>query len=298
MDGDKHVPWTQSRVLKGVAAIGTATGAVLGVKEVLDLDGPGWSKTLAIGLLVVNGLLVLLLLWVERQHRQELYSESRSARFATATPQIHQAFHRLRDASHEAAKRGEVDDILVDLQASLHAMAIAYTAISGVPCRLCIKDLIFIGDSQGTAKAHDFEVRTLCRHDRVIDSTDKVTKHDLVADNTDFRILFDESSDDRWFFCNDVAKRPGYVNSHAPDGDFSRLSYRSTIVWPIQRQNPTASGLRQHEVWGFLCLDAKEPNVFVEAWDVQLGAAFADTLYTLLAEIVKRGQQAANSEPP
>ena len=41
MGGHKHVPWTQSRVLKGLAAIGTAAGAVLGVKEVLNLDGPG-----------------------------------------------------------------------------------------------------------------------------------------------------------------------------------------------------------------------------------------------------------------
>lgn len=72
-----------------------------------------------------------------------------------------------------------------------------------------------------------------------------------------------------------------------------KLPYRSTIVWPIRyipgsekwppdelKPDEKVSGA---EIWGFLCIDCNSSNAFDDRYAPELGAGFADALYTLFA---------------
>lgn len=70
------------------------------------------------------------------------------------------------------------------------------------------------------------------------------------------------------------------------------LPYRSTIVWPIRYVPEGATwpalNLQASDkdktpfVWGFLCVDWGARNAFEEIYAPELGAAFADVVFTLL----------------
>jgi hypothetical protein len=83
---------------------------------------------------------------------------------------------------------------------------------------------------------------------------------------------------------NEVAQ--GYKNSHGVPGQ--GVTYRSTIVWPVRKQlasremaRQIGSPLADHDLLGFLCVDAAKANAFQEA-DFEIGAGIADSLYPVL----------------
>jgi hypothetical protein len=157
------------------------------------------------------------------------------------------------------------------------AVARAFTTTTGVKCRLTIKQVI-VEDEVETVYVQDLSRSEGCRLDPALDS---------VADNTDFEILL--AGDDNYFLSNDLEqlrKDGSYKNSHAQPG--SPLSYNSTVVWPIRKvfdDIQSIFGLGVPSEWqdllGFLCVDSNEVEVFDDA-DVQMGAAIADSLYTVL----------------
>jgi hypothetical protein len=172
-------------------------------------------------------------------------------------------------------------------------MALAYSEIALETCRMCIKKAV-VGksDNVGQGSVRPIVVADLYRSGNATQRS-RPQKNDLVHLNTDFEALFDQEKD--YCFHNDLIalhKAKKYKNSHWPDSPPSNPAYRSTIVWPIRkiRDHPLSipdyvnSENEQQELFGFLCVDSKKTNVFVEPEDVQLGAAYADTLFHVLQE--------------
>lgn len=280
-------------------------GIVLGVRELFGLDGPGWAVVLAVfdALLVVA---VVVALYAEQHrhrkelaglgevHNAELAKYQRNARVAVALPTIHDAYHCLRDAAvrmHEGDTEHAVQERLIQ---SLSHMTRAFSAITGAPCRMSVKELHATPDAPDRADAaadvRFFEVGTCYRHDG---STNAVTDAPTPpGENADFRNVWDPEQTDRCFFANDIDAVRGYVNPHR-QGDPKEFSYNSTIVWPIQsRRDRTRVGL-----FGYLCVDSKQKGIFEYHNDFDLGAAYADSLYSVLAVARQAHPPAAERRP-
>jgi hypothetical protein len=216
----------------------------------------------------------------------------RKARIAEASHHIHKAFHHLRDAGYVKATIRTTDSVQFreDVRASVDAMTNAFSLVSGAKCRMCIKKL----EIQRQQGGEDSVQRSFLVSDRFRSGNEPQRAArsvvDLVDLNTDFSSILNEEID--VFFSNDLVKlyREGkYRNSHW-DGLPTNPSYRSTIVWPIRKigghplsipnYEPTGNELQVQ--YGYVCLDSKTTDAFDEQSDVQLGSAYADTLFTVL----------------
>jgi len=157
-------------------------------------------------------------------------------------------------------------------------MTQVFSVVTGAPCRMVIKELLATADAPDNFDFDErfFTVRTFVRHTGTYSGpTDGPSPLHL---NSDFLQVFDPMQDKRCFFSNDLDAEDNYANPHRR-GDPSTFDYSSTIVWPIQRE-------KSHDVVGiigFLCVDSKQKGVFRYANDFDLGAAYADTLYTVLS---------------
>lgn len=288
---------------KVVGVVASIASVLLLLKEALALRGPAWSVVLAVFLVALTAASIVVvvlteqgssakLLKLQQTHVNELRRSERESRVALALPQLSSAFHWISEAVNSASANGGGDDFRNYIKNSLAEMARVFSTISGTPCRMSVKELIFTGDDlslQGD-DARFFEVRTFCRHDRLGDPS-KVTGPDRIVDNTDYRVLFEETTEERFFFCADVHNELGYLNSHARDRDLSTLNYRSNVVWPVEREigEKKVAGSRRHDLWGFLCVDSMATNVFDRNIDVPLGAAYADVLYAVFSLTSRQG---------
>jgi hypothetical protein len=205
----------------------------------------------------------------------------RAARHADAAQQLHEAMHKLRDAAFvqllNRGTAGHESEFLGLLRECSTAVSRAFTTTTGAKCRVTIKQVI-VKDGVETVYVQDLSRSEGSRPVRTLDS---------VADNTDFEILLEGGED--YFLSNDLAQlreKNNYKNSHAqPD---SPLPYNSTVVWPIRKVLVDALSAAElgavsdwQDLLGFLCVDCKEVEVFDNA-DVQMGAALADSLYSVL----------------
>jgi TIR domain-containing protein len=232
-------------------------------------------------------------------HDLTWFKTDRSARYATAMPLVHEAFHHLRDAGYLLATAGadettdphDSTDFRENVRASLDSMTNAFSEISGTKCRMCIKKLEIQG-AGGTQRDSQrrFIVSNQYRSANAPQRA-KTPTDDFVDSNTDFAWILNEDND--VFFSNDLielAKAGKYINSHWNKLPPTNPAYRSTIVWPIRKKGghplsipnyePTGNELRVQ--YGFVCVDSKEVDTFREADDIQLGSAYADTLFTVL----------------
>lgn len=306
-----------ARALVGFSFVSALITVVLGAREILDLRGPGWSVVFALfACFVAAGAIiaVVVLQWwhhvdedeawkkynAEHQklidaHQAEISVVARAARYDAALPHIHNAFHVLRDADaiiREAVPGNSSQPIYHPLLVnSLAHFASAWNAVTGVACRVAVKELVSNVDQSNTVidlstDARHFDVRHWIRSAPAPRaSADAPTP---LSENSDFKIVMDQGDDRRFFFSNDLDRTPGYINPHRrPDGQAHE--YNAAMVWPVQRR------LDDHKVrlLGFLCVDSIDREVFREASDFHLGAAFADTLYSLLS-----AEQALRSPQP
>lgn len=229
---------------------------------------------------------------------------ARDARFATGMPDIHQAFHLLRDIASDRLLTKEppptepqldIKHLVRGLRDSLDHVSAVFSDITGATCRLCIKRIILPTPKNEVLLVTDLVRTRHCGERR------RPPKPDRVDENTDFEDIIHGGGD--YFFCNDLdARRQAglYRNSH-PD-----YKYRSTIVWPIRKQIENASLVPKwykdyvqetQDIVGFLCVDSVKKNIFTGCGmnpdspgvcietpreDVALGAAYADTLYPVI----------------
>jgi len=200
-------------------------------------------------------------------------------------PFLHEAFHTLRDASYSIREGNSEEMQLTLLVKSLDHVAIAFSSITGAPCRMCVKLLIAADDAPGEVTLSEdannaderwFNVKTLYRHDGSHDpAKDQPTP---LYRNSDFRQVWDQKHNSRCFFSNDLDAEPNYVNDHRA-GNANDFEYNSTIVWPIQKKKLSGNV----DLIGYLCVDSLQKNAFQYNNDFYLGAAYADSLYMVLA---------------
>jgi hypothetical protein len=203
----------------------------------------------------------------------------RSARHATASKHLHNALHRERDASFLMVLEKSItprlaNQFVEELREVTKELAGYFSEVTGTQCRITLKQVLAEADDS-------YYVQDIARnHGRLR------TARDPIVGNTDFeRIL---RADDNYFWSNDLVKEvaTGYLNSHGVPG--AGLSYRSTIVWPIRKRLSShdvaaqiGSPLPDHDLLGFLCVDAAVPGAFDDA-DFEIGAGVADSLYPIL----------------
>lgn len=233
---------------------------------------------------------------------------SKKHRYAQTVYYMHFVNHTIRDYLSRA-RLGRAEPLSDALNEIVNAIAACFSIIEGRQCRCSIKEV---------QRCDPLTIVTLAR-----DSISKVQApstrqhtHHLVA-NTDFDDLWNGKSGAVRFFVGNNLKtmwRSGtYRNSsfqsygqpirHDIFG-YSwvtnwRLPYNSSIVWPIRfipdhqywppaAGIPTASDdpLKHPDIWGFLCVDSTASRAFRSSQSAELGAAFADALYTLFTQMV------------
>jgi hypothetical protein len=272
-DGDKFLSSTVSplRVAEGTAAL---LNILLVPCFILGISLTVVGYILAGALCLMLTVTWTLLIWRE-------YAYSRKARFAEAMADVHGAFHALRDACFALRTQQSEDTILTCLAESLRKLAAAFSLITGVHCRVCLKD-VYCPDPNRRPMTRALQIRTVCRSEYTRSYDEK---EDWVTDNTDFEELL-RHPDTRYFICNNLPELKGYKNSHWTSETWDRADfpYVSTIVWPVRKRlqgsapQVTPVGEKQ-ECLGFLCVDSKGRGTFSERFDVWLGAAYSDALH-------------------
>ncbi len=209
---------------------------------------------------------------------------SRKARYAESVEFLHESYHALRDMWYAISADQSPDTIATYLRNSLKDFSSALSLIAGVRIRACVKELSIEESPAAAHKIRSMYVFTLCRSEDVTEPKSK-SGQDWVTENSDFRDLFDNEKE-RCFFSNNLLALNGYDNSHWETGE-KNYNYVSTVVWPIRKrflkETPGASQFHErHDILGFLCIDSKAKNIFWKRYDFFVGAAYADTLYSVL----------------
>lgn len=266
---------------------------------------PLWKEGFYDRVIIVSVIYILLFGLIFRE-----ITTIRKEKFANVQTEMHSIMHILRDlnsvadeAIHETSKvrpsKKEIErkmDIIRDgLSESLDCFSRAFSILTGNYCRATIK-LIDISEDG------ILYVYTLCRDregERANRKTDRDRydqKLDLLKDNEDFALLFDQK--ERWFFDNNLKSRKNYSNTKDPklnshDRKISFLNsilpsldwdlpYISTIVWPIRQGISPTINSNVVKIAGFLAIDSRHRRVFNEKYDSQFGAAVSDSLFHLL----------------
>ncbi len=267
-----------------------------------------------IGLSYMAFLVILLLSYIF------VKETSKKHRFAQAVYHIHFVNHAIRDylAGVQIGKNEQLSSVLDDI---VDAISACFSIVEGRQCRCTIKEV---------KKEEPPKISTVARDSisRVSSANTHQCTHAII-ENTDFEDLWHgKSGSSRYFLGKNLKKmwRNGkYKNSSFKvygDPDrvdvliFSwvtnwRLPYNSTLVWPIRfipdhAYWPPTSGTpvasddprKVPHIWGFLCVDANTSKAFRSPQSAELGAAFADALYTLFrqVEMASTDQSAAVTE--
>lgn len=211
-----------------------------------------------------------------------IHAYSRKARYAEATTCLHQAIHEIRDAGtylkhcNLGTQKYELAEFKSHLQRVLEASVRAYTIVTGTNCRAAIKLL------GGTSNLH---VKTLSRDSASSQSCRDKDKNEgskhLVVKNSDYNLILNNGRN--YFFCNDIMSSNDYINSSKPEYQVN-LPYSSVIVLPIRSTNIQMSEgeADKYRCLGFLAVDSSSRNVFIEKYDIQMGAIVADALYPIM----------------
>lgn len=214
----------------------------------------------------------------------------RSARHASASGHLHRVFHKERDASFllildRVMTPRLADQFLEQLREVTKELATYFDVVTGTKCRVTLKQFLAVENDT-------YFVEDIARNHGPLRSG-----RDPIVGNTDFEVILRANAN--FYRSNDLVKEVanGYVNTHGVPG--KDLSYRSTIVWPIRKRFSSrevaaqiGSPLPDHDLLGFLCVDAAIPDAFDDA-DFEIGAAVADSLYPILLPYLapNRGHQ-------
>lgn len=288
----ERVPQWLVRASAALGPIGVILGLIVGLQALLDLHGPYWAVALAVAVSCLL-LLAIVMLYIEQylrhdaiarkdaQCKAELDELRRDAQVAAALPAFHKALHILRDVSYLAESGQDPASYFELLRNSLASMNEVFHTVVGAPCRMCVKELVASADAPDDVTLrrdedeHWFTVKTRYRHDGSLGGPkDAPTPLQI---NSDFRSVW-HSRTRQCFFSNDLDAEPNYSNPHRT-GNPEEFDYNATLVWPIQKRRSES----EVDLIGYLCVDTKEKNRFKFQNDFDLGAAYADSLYTTLA---------------
>jgi hypothetical protein len=251
-------------------------------------------------------LVILLLAYIWYREHKKLH------RYAQSVFYFHLVNHIVRDYLGSLVK-GEQKPISEALTEILDSISTCFSIISGTRCRVCVKEI----------NREQLTVSTTCRDTGSRHSHSHVDENNGVIHeierNTDFSsVWYGLPGNYRYFYSNDLIKmyrEHNYENSsflfHGKPKLGPRfwpfrtnwpLPYKTAIVLPIRY-------IREHSNWppnqrtykefnrdmgerapgvpdiyGFLCIDANSRNVFDTTLSPEMGAVFADILYTLFSQ--------------
>lgn len=253
--------------------------------------------------IVLVVLVFALVLWIGFRE----FSLARKQKYANASHSIYHMSSKFRslneylldcldrvdsgqDVSVREVQRAFVDSIQGICDEVVHMFGI----LTGTQCRATIKCPAF--DAKGSAAAW---VETVARDTNSADSNRQMDqmraehKTDLIEDNEDFFMLFDDATPDIGYYCcNDLPGRfyAGELESTSisvyrqvasasgrklKDSQYP-LPYRSALVWPVR----TGDARNSPRFYAFLAVDSESRHVFYEAWDTKLGGAIAEQANT------------------
>jgi len=267
-----------------------------------------WSQMIDRAVISI-GFFVLLLGGIYRE-----ISRIRKEKYANVQEDIHGIQHVIRDQMTilKLMEDLSIEDrklhahiVRANLQECLNRLAAIFTLLTGTKCRSTIK---MIEPGASTDQPVVFTFMRDVDSERFFDSDDRARRDsgaDLLADNTDFSVVFGESGE-RWFFCNDLPSRTNYRNSRDPNLIHRNLSgwrglgnlwhpvdwnlpYRANIVWPIRQKQIKADLGSEFRFVGFLTIDSNHRGVFDVKFDPHLGASVADSLYYMLIRLDEVG---------
>jgi hypothetical protein len=287
--GDTQTKFWQSLSILAVL-VTIITPIVVLISFLLSHSASIPSTILAVYACFLVFALLFLLMRQEARYRREI-------RYGRAMVPIHKAFESLANASWTLLEGdGSEESFLLHLRESLRFLAEAFSLITNEACRASVK--MTSGSAIGDApdKAMDVEVVTLCRNTGEDEAPHP--ERDRIGNNTDFRQIFAENTD--YFFSNNLPAQlnKGYQNSHWTERviQTETFPYRATIGWPISRSRQIdRRAPQERDVIGFLCVDTQAVNVFNEAYDIPLGAAFSQALHLTLLRFRDR-ERAAQSD--
>lgn len=222
---------------------------------------------------------------------------------------VYSSLNSAFDYVHRAlrADMEKTDDCIVFLQLFCIQLEDAFNKTTGKKCHVCIK-MLAPTKPAGHPEA-ETGVFTLCRsEDPEIDRSqvDFADEIHPLKDNTDFNIIFRnfDKAGNKVFFSNALPKIHEYSNSsflrygHSSVQPFMRhqdweeknknwgLPYKSCIVAPIYPKGDKMSKeLQKKAVVGFLCVDAKDMDVFDESIHPVMLAGSANGLYNIIKKI-------------
>lgn len=241
-------------------------------------------------------------------------------RFAQAIYHIHFVNHTIRDylAGVQIGRHEALSTVLNEI---VNAISAGFSIVEGRQCRCSIKEISREPRPQLVTKARDAISRV---------SSVNTQQYDHFLDaNTDFLSLWNGAEGNVRFFrgvnLKRMWRRGEYSNSSFQAyGEPKRidvlgygvvtnwnLPYNSTMVWPIRyipdhsywppargSTNKELGPLERPDFWGFLCVDADTSRAFgsQQAWE--LGALFADALYTLFRQMAYMANQSPLLQSP
>lgn len=226
---------------------------------------------------------------------------SRKARYAEAAAPMAQCMTHLKLAS-EAIEQGNQQLAYQEIRGCLESFSTAFTLVTGVLCRACICTVTIDEDRISTADPvfeKAYVTRIFCRSSE--SAADPVAQWVPISENTDFDALC-RGKTRRFWLSNDISVEPNYKNSSLRDlygGEWKeyfknrRCRYISTIVWPVAVNSSRNSGEAKaapDDLVGFLCVDSKVKKVFNLDYDVDLGFALAESLFSVLYDYGQKFQ--------
>lgn len=288
------VPEPLSGWLNFAAALATLGSIVASVFIVKAPERVHWYFVVPLAYICVLATAALVLL----AYQQIVFDRHR--RYVLAVPTLQGALRVLVEATY-AVMDGSVDEksFRRSLRDAVSQLAAAFTQITGTRCRVAIKTVSVVPEALGKPRLgpDDFAVTTLCRSDS--DHRDRRRPQpDLVAKNTDFRVIF---QGEPYYFNNDLvaaARRFEYENSHWDPSAIrsGRVDYRASIIWPVTPVELDDVFDGNPPVIGFVCLDSAVRNVFDERFDVSLGQTFTHAV-NLALWMLDRARRAPDVPP-
>lgn len=217
-----------------------------------------------------------------RVHSQRRWSTAmsndsdRESRCAQALPHIEEAVFIITQAGRPNADL-TYEDRIDQFRLAMDSTSRAFGIVTRHRCRACVK---YLGLAEMTNTdvpgPPSFCAETLYRNSNYAGPD---PRH-MVHLNTAFNALLD--SDAAWFVGNDLLHmaREGLYDNTTPDWV---RRYRAAVVWPIRW--PSGPLQIPTDLIGYLCVDARRRNVFVD-WDYYLGALVCHALAPILGPLL------------
>ena len=277
----KRESWSLDRIF---SYLGTLATVIALIASPLIIEDP--SHVSYIYLIFLSILVIVLIAHAVMVEKRKLH------RYAQTVLHTHFAQHVVRDSISGLVNSNRVN-LEMTTEKVLDAIANSFSITSGKTCRASIIDI-----------DDEFELSVVARDTlSSIGAVPRTKKHTL-EENTDFRNLwYSINGCSRYYLNNNIVKswiEQNYRNScfaEHKDPEIKSvlgitfvkgwpLKYKSALVLPIRYISefvPPKEENKKEAHWkyfGFLCIDSISKNSFDERYAPELGAIFADMLYT------------------